>query len=172
MAWLDDRAWCHPKLLNLSDQAFRVYINSISYSAGMGTKGRLTAKQQKLIGNNSSTKRRLIGAGLWLSEGSDVLIHDWSLHNQKRDERRAADRLRKRKEREKSAGQSAGRSPGQSPGTSPGQSAGQSAGTARVEGSEGSEKKEPKAVTSTNNNGPGLHEIEELTAASLRSLNA
>ena len=37
MAWLDERIWCHPKITDLSDRAFRVYVNSIAYASGMNT---------------------------------------------------------------------------------------------------------------------------------------
>ena len=39
MAWVDDRIWCHQKLADLSDRAFRVWVNGIAYSSGFQTKG-------------------------------------------------------------------------------------------------------------------------------------
>lgn len=130
MAWMDDRAWCHPKLVNLSDRAWRVYFSGIAYSAGMGTKGVLTMAQQRLLGANVRAREELLAAELWnLHSDESVGIHDWDLHNGKRDERRKKDR-----ERKKSARASAG--------TSAGHSNGASAGTAHVEGSEGSEGSE------------------------------
>lgn len=135
MAWLDDRMWCHPKIVDLSDKAFRVYVNSISYSSGMGTSGVLTIRKQQLVGANAKVRVELVEAGLWDELAySDVRIHDWDEHNGKRDARRAADRERKKSARA-SAGQSAGRSRGAS------------AGTAHVEGSEGSDAVTAVAVT-------------------------
>lgn len=151
MAWLDDRAWSHPKLVDLSDAAFRLYINGISYASGMGTRGRLSGAQQRLVGATKTTKNELIKARLWDPVDNDsVDIHSWDDHNGKRDDRRAADRERKRLERERQRLERTDHPPrtpqrtsaGQSPGTSAGQSAGRSTLSARVEGSEGSEGSE------------------------------
>lgn len=132
MAWIDDRIWCHPKLADVSDKAFRTYVNGIAYSTGFGTRGGLTSAQQKLVGSDKRVRVELVAAGLWdeTGAGTGVAVHDWDEHNSKRDARRAADRDRKRKERAASAGASAGRS----------------AGPARVDGSEGSEGSDRKAV--------------------------
>ena len=135
MAWLDDRAWCHPKLVNLTDRSFRVHINAISYSAGMGLRGTISPAQQKLLGADKRVRRELVTAGLWVDQdGGTVCINDWDEHNGRRDDRRAKDRERKRQAR-KTERQSAGTSAGQSQGTS----RGTSTRPARVEGSEGSE---------------------------------
>lgn len=131
MAWIDDRIWCHSKIVPLSDAAFRVHFNAIAYSAGMGLGGRLEQAHQKLMGATAKTRAELVDAGLWDADGSAILIHDWDAHNGLRDERRRKDR-----ERKKSSRASAGTSAGQSAG----QSAGRSTGTAHVEGSEGSER--------------------------------
>lgn len=99
MAWIDDRAWCHPKLSDLSDRAWRTYFSGIAYSSGMGTKGVLTVAQQQLVRSTARVRRELVEAGLWDDLGDAVSIHDWDDHNGKRDERRAKDRERKRVER-------------------------------------------------------------------------
>jgi hypothetical protein len=101
MAWLDDRLWCHPKLADLTDRAFRAYINSITYSAGMGTRGHLTSGQQRIIGAAPRDRRELISAGLWNvnGDGEAIVIHDWDEHNGKRDMQREKDRERKRQAR-------------------------------------------------------------------------
>ncbi len=102
MAWLDDRAWCHPKLTRLSDRALRVWVSGLCYSAGFGTKGRLEDVHQKLIGTTEKAKRELVSIGLWHDvENGAVLIHDWDEHNDKRDAKRASDRERKRRQRDK-----------------------------------------------------------------------
>jgi len=155
MAWLDDRAWSHPKLVDLSDAAFRLYINGISYSAGMGTRGSLSGAQIKLLGGTTPTVNELLRARLWnRKDGGGIAINSWDEHNGKRDDRRAADRERKRLEREKNRQRPQdspqdvprGRSAGQSTGRSPGTSQGTSAGPARVEGSEGSEGLTPPPI--------------------------
>lgn len=101
MAWLDDRIWAHPKLTELSDRAFRVWVNGVAYSSGFGTRGKLTEPQQRLVGASPKIRAELVDNGLWERNGrsADVLIHDWGEHNAKRDERREKDRERKRRER-------------------------------------------------------------------------
>lgn len=140
MAWVDDRIWCHPKLVDLTDAAFRAWVNGVAYSTGFGTRGQLTAGQQRTIGATSRARRELVGAGLWDETETGIVYHDWDAHNGKRDARREADRERKRQLR--NGGTSAGTSAGQTPGTSQGTST----VAARVDGSEGSEE-ELRAVT-------------------------
>jgi hypothetical protein len=161
MAWIDDRIWCHPKFTSLSARAFRGYIHGIAYAAGMGTRGHLTAEQQRIIGVRSVIRKELISARLWTPDGDNdedaIVIHDWDDHNAKRDQRRADDRERKRlaraKEREEARGASAGQgadSPPDVPQDSPQDvegdvrrtDPGQNVGPARVDGSEGSEGSE------------------------------
>ena len=105
MAWIDNRAWAHPKVANLSDPAFRVWVSGLCYACGFVTEGRLTKQQQKIVGSTPRLRRELEDAGLWLDEGPDVLIHDWDEHNGKRDEKERArklrDRVRKAEERAK-----------------------------------------------------------------------
>lgn len=99
MAWLDDRAWAHPKIVGLTAPAFRAWVNGILYSSGMELRGVLAPAHQKLVGATSSIKQELIEAGLWdaLIDGG-VEIHDWNEHNARRDERKVKERERKRKE--------------------------------------------------------------------------
>ena len=99
MAWIDDRIWCHPKIVGLSDKAKVAYVFGLAYSSGMATAGRLDAATQKRVGANPRTRGELVGAGLWdvNGDGTTIVIHDWEEHNSKRDERRAKDRERKRK---------------------------------------------------------------------------
>lgn len=101
MAWIDDRVWCHPKLADLPPAVAWTWVKSVAYSAGMGTKGHLSAGQQKLIGSTPKLRAALLQAGLWDANGQPggIVIHDWDEHNEKRDERREKDRERKRKAR-------------------------------------------------------------------------
>lgn len=107
MAWIDDRVWCHPKLADITDRSFRVWVNGIAYSSGMETGGVLTPGQQKLIGSSTQARQELVGAGLWdqLDENF-VEIHDWSAHNSRRDERKREARERMRKLRAERAANS------------------------------------------------------------------
>lgn len=111
MAWLDERIWCHPKVTDLSDRAFRVWINSIAYSSGMQTLGLLSVQQQRLLGSSPRIRKELFAAGLWDEAGDGVLIHDWEHYNADRDAKRAADRMRKRlqRDRERDNGRDIGR---------------------------------------------------------------
>ncbi len=139
MAWIDDRIWCHPKFADLSSAAFRLYVCGVAYSSGFGTRGYLTRGQQRQIGAAGKTRGELITAGLWdeQADRETVYVHDWDVHNAKRDARREADRVRKREARQ-SIRASLGTSAGQSAGTS----RGASTLSARVDGSEGSEGSE------------------------------
>ena len=106
MAWIDDRLWCHPKVIGLTAGAKAAYVMGIAYSSGMSTGGLLEEAMQKAVGSNNRIRTELITAGLWDAngDGSSVHIHDWKEHNEKRDERRKRDRERKRAMRA-SAGQ-------------------------------------------------------------------
>lgn len=103
MAWIDNRAWSHPKVVDLSDKAFRVWVNSVCYSSGYLTNGVLTKQQQSTVGSTPRVRAELQQAGLWDSLGPDIVIHDWDDHNGDRDrrerQRRERDAERKRLER-------------------------------------------------------------------------
>jgi hypothetical protein len=117
MAWLDDRVWCHPKLADVSDKAFRAYINSIAYSSGFSLKGHLTPGQLTAVGATARVRTELEDAGLWDPNGNGIMIHDWEEHNAKRDEKRVKDRERKRAYRDRlSRGQDVGQTTGQEAG--------------------------------------------------------
>jgi hypothetical protein len=115
--YLDNRFWCHPKLVVLSDKAFRVWVSGCSYSAGFGLRGRLRPEQQRTIGSTPRVRHELIAGDLWDADGDDVVIHDWGDYNGAQDAgeaRRRADRERKRRKRaaDKSADSPAGPSRG------------------------------------------------------------
>lgn len=99
MAWIDDRIWCHPKIVGLSDKAKVAYMFGLAYCSGMSTSGRLDRATQRLMGATDKTRAELVAAGLWdlNGDGVTVHIHDWDEHNGRRDERRAKDRERKRR---------------------------------------------------------------------------
>lgn len=100
MAWIDDRVWCHPKLVDIPPAARWVWVAGVAYSSGFGTRGLLSPGQQQQIGATANTRKRLIEIGLWDEmPAGHIRIHDWDEHNDKRDERRAKDRERKREQR-------------------------------------------------------------------------
>lgn len=107
MAWLDSRIWAHPKLINLSDRAWRIYVSAIAYSSGFLTEGRLNPVQLRTLGVTPRVKRELIEAGLWHEKGREIVIHDWEEHNGKREQKRLNEREqareRKRRQRQREA---------------------------------------------------------------------
>lgn len=116
MAWLDDRIWCHPKVMNVPREARWEYAAAICYSSGFGTSGHLSAGQLAIIECAAKDRDLLVKVGLWDDAGDGgIRIHDWDEHNAKRDKRRADDRERKRRSRAKdtdvSAGQVADKTP-------------------------------------------------------------
>ena len=145
MAWIDDRIYCHPKVLMVSKPARWTYIAGIAYSAGWGTQGVLERSALSAIGSTNNLRKELVAQGLWDEVAGVILIHDWNEHNEKRDSRRRADRERKR----------TARSTGISTGMSAGQSADKRADKlrtgalpARVDGSEGSDGSEELTMAS------------------------
>lgn len=97
MAWLDDRAWCHPKVVGLSAPAYRVWVNAILYSSGMELRGVLSPAHQRLVGANPKVREELVDARLWDDHlDGGVQIHDWEEHNGRRDDRKVKERERKR----------------------------------------------------------------------------
>lgn len=96
MAYLDDRIWCHPKFVGLSDGAGWLWTKGVAYSSGFATGGVLTTSVQKALGATTKTRRELVDAGLWDETTNGVLVHDWEEYNGKRDQRKAKDRERKR----------------------------------------------------------------------------
>lgn len=104
MAWIDDRIWCHPKISDISDAAFRAWINGIAYSFGFHTRGKLTSAQQRLVGATPRIGRELTVAGLWEENGDGIFIHDWNVHNGKAEQRAQKERLRLKAYRAKKHG--------------------------------------------------------------------
>ncbi|MEM9594067.1 MAG: hypothetical protein AAGD06_07380, partial [Acidobacteriota bacterium] len=89
MVWvrLDDRAPSHPKLLELSDAAFRLWIHGLCFCNAEGTDGRiprrmiprLTDADDWRVVADELTRHQISGrAPLWI-EGSDgsVIVHDY-----------------------------------------------------------------------------------------------
>jgi hypothetical protein len=66
-----------PRIDNLSDAAFRVYVNGEVYSVSTGTDGALTARGLRFLhpeGSDQAIVRELVDAGLWhpTSHGWDI----------------------------------------------------------------------------------------------------
>lgn len=109
MGWLDERIWCHPKVVNVPKESRWEYVAALAYSSGFSTGGHLSASQLRIIECTEKDRKVLVKVGLWDDAGEGgIYIHDWHDHNGKRDARKASDRERKRQARASvSAGQSA-----------------------------------------------------------------
>lgn len=73
MVWvrMDDGFDEHPKVLGLSDKAFRAHVSSMCYTSRNGTDGLIP---RSVIERRYA--RELLMAGLFSTEGRDYLIHD------------------------------------------------------------------------------------------------
>jgi hypothetical protein len=106
MTWikLDDTLPNNPKILPLSDKAFRLYIEGLCYANQYLTDGFLAqAVVNRLDGGNAS--QELLLAGLWLKVETGMQIHDYCEHQTSRkvvEEKREQVRNRVTRYREKS----------------------------------------------------------------------
>src|SRR5688500_12477996 len=97
MTWvkLDDNFPDHPKVVNLSDSAFRSYVEALCYSSRLLTGGfiphRITHKR---------ASKELTAAGLWVEVEGGFQIHDFHVYNPPSEEvkerrRQAAERTKR-----------------------------------------------------------------------------
>ncbi len=106
MAWanLDDQFPKHPKVLPVSDGAFRLHVAGICYCAQYLTDGLIDTDAVPLL--MPRFKRRfleeLLSRGLWVQHGDVYEIHDYLEWNRSRAEVEA-ERERKRKAGKKGA---------------------------------------------------------------------
>lgn len=110
MAWvkLDDEMPRHPKVLDLSDRAFRVYITCLCTTSEFLKDGYITAAQMKQAKASPKVVRELLEAGLIHVDGVGYRIHDYLKYNPSREqvEKRRTDsakRLRDWREAQKEA---------------------------------------------------------------------
>lgn len=96
MTWvkLDDGFTDHPKVVGLSDKAFRVHVRALCYCArfapGVGT---IPATALPQLGATKAVVAELIKARLWDEEDGALTVHDFSEYHPKPDKRAAAGRL-------------------------------------------------------------------------------
>jgi hypothetical protein len=100
---LDDRFPTHPKVLGLSDRAFRFHVMAMAWAAGNLTDGHVPRKYGEA---DARSARELVKAGLWEQNGEGWVIHDWLDYNpaaeQVQERRKAeAERLRELRRRRK-----------------------------------------------------------------------
>jgi hypothetical protein len=114
MTWVrhDDGAPLHPKLIGLSDGAFRLWYNAMAFANRAVTDGKIpSAIVVTLDHARAWTKRQiaafvveLVAAGTWLEVSDGYLIHDYAEYQEEAlkssvESRRSAARDRKRRQR-------------------------------------------------------------------------
>jgi hypothetical protein len=106
MTWikLDDTLPNNPKILPLSDKAFRLYIEGLCYANQYLTDGFLAQAVINRL-DNGNAYQELLDAGLWLEAEAGMQIHDYCEHQTSRkvvEEKREQVRNRVTRYREKS----------------------------------------------------------------------
>ena len=101
MPWirLEDNFPEHPKILALSDAAFRLHVRAIGYAARHLTDGCVRSAAFRSMTRRQSLATELIAAGIWEATDDGFHIHDYLAYQPSRtevEERRAADRSRKK----------------------------------------------------------------------------
>jgi hypothetical protein len=106
MPWanLDDQFPKHPKVLPLSDAAFRLHVAGICYCAQYETNGIVAAEMVPLLvpRYRARTLDDLVGRRLWMPHPEGYEIHDYLEWNRSK-EQIEAERERKRKAGRKGA---------------------------------------------------------------------
>lgn len=106
MPWanLDDQFPKHPKVVRLTDAAFRLHVSGICYAAQYLTDGHIDAEATRLLVPRfrNAALTELLTKGLWLEAGDSYRIHDYLQWNRSRDQVEA-ERDRKSKAGKKGA---------------------------------------------------------------------
>lgn len=79
MVWLrfDDAFPEHPKIVGLSDAAFRLQVTAIAYSSRNLTDGRIPAGAVRSLGFMPKHAAELVAANVWEKAEKDYQIHDY-----------------------------------------------------------------------------------------------
>lgn len=106
MPWanLDDQFPTHPKVVRLTDAAFRLHVSGICYCANHLTDGLIDADAVPLLMPRfrRSALDELVARNVWLKHGEVYEIHDYLEWNRSK-EQVEAERERKRKAGRKGA---------------------------------------------------------------------
>jgi len=105
VAWarIEDSFPSHPRVVGLSDGAFRLYVTGVCYAAQHLTDGLVP----RAVVPDPALARELVVAGLWITSRQGWIVHDWHEWNPTADEvrkRRAAARERMRRRRRDDGG--------------------------------------------------------------------
>jgi len=109
MSWvrIHDGAMSHPKVLALSDRAFRVWVNGLSYCQMHLTDGFIPKAASGIVGTTVKSVSELCSVSLWKASGDGWQVHDYLHWNDSREVIRgkrdsAAERKAKWQERTRS----------------------------------------------------------------------
>ena len=82
-AKFDDTFWSHPKVVGLTNEAFRLHVSAICYAAHHLTDGFIpTAITRQLLPEcDRGHVRELVDAGLWSGVRNGYQIHDYTEWN-------------------------------------------------------------------------------------------
>ena len=110
MAWirLDDRFSTHPKVVSLSNEAYRLYIDALCYSSLHQTDGQISSNLLAHIASKIEAEVRgtdceatateisdeLVNAGLWEKDANCWKIHDYLDYNLSKENRRKLSEMR------------------------------------------------------------------------------
>jgi hypothetical protein len=99
MSWakFSDDFWCHPKVVGLSDRAFRLHVTAICWSAALETDGAVPRAMLAVLRGTPAAARELEAAGLWEQTAGGWCIHDFLEYNPSRSD------LEERRERRSAA---------------------------------------------------------------------
>lgn len=88
MTWarLDDGFGEHPKVVGLSDAAYRLHVNAICYSARNLTDGVVPVGALRSLGKTGKSVTELTTCGLWEPGDGGYLIHDYLDYNPSREQ--------------------------------------------------------------------------------------
>jgi len=102
VSWLklDDGFADHPKVLELSDAAFRLHVRALCWCARQQTDGVLTKRALAALSAKSKFIKELEGADLWHKKGDAHEVHDYLKYNPSKAQREAErEATRRRAER-------------------------------------------------------------------------
>lgn len=111
MTWarLDDDFPNHPKVVDLSDGAFRLHVTAICYAAKWNTRGEITPKAFRTIGGRAKYATELVAATVWDTTQPDGwAIHDFEVYNPPREPSSNAQLSRIRAEAGRRGGRASG----------------------------------------------------------------
>lgn len=120
---LDDGFAEHPKIMGLSDGAFRLHVAALCYCARRMTDGDIPREAARTLSATAKPRHilELEASSLWITSATGWQVHDfldWNRSRNEIEERREKDREKKRNQRRSNDGSFL--SPGDTLGTSPG----------------------------------------------------